>query len=230
VTLRSRALAGLLLLALLATSAVGWLWHERASAEAAAAVRNERCARFTFQEHWRAARPSGSGPRVVVIGDSWSSGFGLATPQRSWPVRLAGRVHVDGFPGSGFSERASSCRGVSYADRAPRDLRQGAALVVVEGGLNDFDQSDAAITAGFRRLMRELHGHRVVVVGPPSAPERGSTVVRVDRLLASLCAKADVPYFGTRQLRLTYLPDRLHPDQHGANIFGDAVAAFIAAR
>lgn len=229
-TLRARALAGLLLLALIATPAVGWVWHERASAEAAAAVRLERCERFTYQERWRAARPSGSGPRVVVIGDSWSSGFGLSTPQRSWPVRLAGRVHVDGFPGSGFSEHASSCPGVSYADRAWGDLREGASLVVVEGGLNDFDQPDAAIAAGFRRLMSELHGYRVVVVGPPSAPARGATVIRVDRLLASLSAKARVPYFGTRALRLTYLPDRLHPDQRGADAFGDAVARFIAAQ
>ena len=38
------------------------------------------------------------------------------------------------------------------------------AQLVVEGGLNDFDQPPAAVRAGFRRLMAELEGHPVVVV------------------------------------------------------------------
>ena len=217
----------LLALVLLIVGAVveGVAWHDRAAAEA---VRHARCERFTHDQHWRAARPTGSGAKVLVIGDSWSSGFGLANPDRSWPRRLSGRVYVDGFPGSGFSEHASGCGLVSYADRAPADLRHGASLVVVEGGLNDFDQTSAAITDGFGRLMAELHGRRVLVVGPAMAPSRAAEVPRVDRLLAALSKRADVPYLSTVRLHLTYQRDRLHPDQAGANAFGDAVAAFVA--
>jgi acyl-CoA thioesterase I len=217
----------LVLLVALASGVVigGVAWHDRAAAEA---VRHARCARFTHDQHWRAQRPTGTGHRVVVIGDSWSAGFGLAAPDRSWPVRLAGRVYVDGFPGSGFSEHASGCHLVSYADRAPADLRHGASLVVVEGGLNDFDQTNADISAGFRRLMSELRGHRVVVVGPAMAPSRAAEVPRVDRLLAALSARAKVPYLSTTDLELSYQRDRLHPDQAGADAFGDAVAAFVA--
>jgi acyl-CoA thioesterase-1 len=215
-----------LLVALFAAAVVeGVAWHDRASAEA---VRHARCQRFTYEQHWRAARPSGEGARVVVLGDSWSSGFGLRHPQDSWPVRLPGRVYVDGFPGSGFSAHASGCAGVGYADRVGRDLKRAGSLVVVEGGLNDFDQPSAAIAAGFRQLMKQLHGRDVVVVGPASAPSRAAAVPRVDRLLASLCAKAEVPYYSTVDLRLSYLPDRLHPDQAGADAFGDAVAGFVA--
>ena len=165
---------------------------------------------------------------MVVIGDSWSSGFGLQHPQDSWPVRLSGSVYVDGFPGSGFSAHASGCADVAYADRAARDLRRGPSLVVVEGGLNDYDQPSAAIAAGFRQLIQRLHGHDVVVVGPAMAPSRAARVPRVDRLLASLSAKAHVPYYSTVGLRLSYLPDRLHPDQAGSDAFGDAVAGFLA--
>ena len=203
-----------------------WQQHERA---AAAAVRVARCDRFTTMQEARAAAVSGHGDRVVVIGDSWSAGYGLADPSRSWPTRIPGRVYVDGFPGSGFSEHASGCHLVSYADRAPADLRRGASLVVVEGGLNDFDQSDAAITAGFDRLMKELHGHPVIIVGPAMAPSRSAYVPRVDRLLAALSKKAEVPYFSTVDLRLAYLADELHPDQAGTDAFGTAVAGFIAA-
>lgn len=202
-----------------------WQQHERA---AAAAVRVARCDRFTTLQEARAAAVSGHGERVVVIGDSWSAGYGLPDPSSSWSTRIPGRVYVDGFPGSGFSEQASGCHLVSYADRAPADLRRGASLVVVEGGLNDFDQSDADITAGFDRLMKELHGHPVVIVGPAMAPSRAAFVPRVDRLLAALAKKADVPYFSTVDLKLEYQPDELHPDQAGTQTFGDAVARFVA--
>lgn len=203
-----------------------WQRHERASA---ADVRVARCDRFTTLQQARAAAVSGHGARVVVIGDSWSAGYGLPNPSKSWSTRIPGRVYVDGFPGSGFSEYASSCHRVSYADRAPRDLRHGASLVVVEGGLNDFDQSAANITSGFDRLMRELHGHAVIVVGPAMAPSRAAYVPRVNRLLGELSKRAGVPYFSTVDLKLAYQRDELHPTQAGGDVFGDAVARFIAA-
>lgn len=218
-------LLALIVAVIAASMTVLWQSHERAAAEA---IRVARCDRFTHQQEARAAAPSGSGEGVVVIGDSWSSGFGLRSPQYSWPVRLPGRVYVDGFPGSGFSAHASGCDQVAYFQRAAADVRRRPALVVVEGGLNDFDQSSADIADGFQRLMRRLHGQHVVVVGPAAAPSRAAAVPRVDRLLAGLSARSRVPYFSTKGLRLTYQPDRLHPDQAGAIAFGDAVAGFLA--
>ena len=44
--------------------------------------------------------------------------------------------------------------------------------MVVEGGLNDADRTDGAITRGFERLVRTLRGHELLVVGPPPAPDR----------------------------------------------------------
>jgi acyl-CoA thioesterase-1 len=220
--------AGMLLLVLTGGLTGVRAWHERAIADAA---HGAACARFAQDQRVRAAADSGSGPHVLVIGDSWSAGYRLPAPQASWPVRLPGRVHVDGFPGSGFSVGASDCGPVGFDQRVLRDLRLDptAQLVVIEGGLNDFDQSEAAISDGFHRLMARLHGRRVVVVGPASAPSRAAAVPRVDRLLASLCEHAGVPYLSTVGLELSYLPDRLHPDQAGSDAFGDAVAAFVAA-
>lgn len=201
-------------------------WHARAAADS---VGRARCHQFSSDRAARAAEVTGTGRRVVVLGDSWSAGLGLADPGRSWPVRLPGRVYVDGFSGSGFSAYASPCGPVAYFQRASRAVRHGADLVVVEGGLNDYDQSSAAITDGFHRLMSDLRGREVVVVGPAMAPLRAAAVPRVDRLLASLSAAAGVPYLSTVDLRLTYQRDRLHPTQAGANAFGDAVTAFLAA-
>lgn len=188
-----------------------------------------RCERFAADSRARALAVTGSGERVVVIGDSWSAGLGLERSSASWPSRLAGSVHVAGFSGSGFSSHASTCSGVAFADRAPRAMRRGADLVVVEGGLNDYDQPDSAVRTGFARLMRELRGHEVVIVGPASAPSRARAVPHVDALLASLAARYDVPYVSTTSLDLPYLPDQLHLTRTGHARFGDYVATQLAA-
>jgi acyl-CoA thioesterase-1 len=140
-------------------------------------------------------------------------------------------VHVAGFSGSGFGAHASACSGVSFADRAPAAVRGGADLVVVEGGLNDYDRPDAEIRAGFARLIRALGGAdrpEVVVVGPASAPSRAAAVPHVDALLASLSERYGVTYVRTSGLRLDYLDDRLHLTPAGHQAFGDFVADRIA--
>ncbi len=170
---------------------------------------------------------SGSGPKISVIGDSYAFGTGLDRATDAWPSRLTGRVTVDGFPGSGFSSRASSCPKVSYADRA-RAAAKGADLVVVEGGLNDVNRRGLKIRAGFKRLIRVLEGHRVVVVGPASAPARADGVPRIDALLAELSAGAGVRYLRMSYLDLSYLGDRLHLTLAGHDAFGRRVARAIA--
>ena len=197
-------------------------------ADRAGGARPTRCDRFTEASAARADAVTGSGRRVVVIGDSYSAGLGLRDGADSWPTRLPGEVHVAGFSGSGFGRGASRCgAGVSFAGRAPAALRGGADLVVVEGGLNDFDQPAEAVRAGFERLMSELDGRAVVVVGPVTAPSRAGVVPGVDALLASLADEHDVPYVRTSHLELPYLSDGLHLTPAGHVAFGDFVAAAI---
>ena len=117
---------------------------------------------------------------------------------------------------------------MAFADRAAHALRGGADLVVVEGGLNDYLETDAEIEAGFVRLMRELRGHRVVVIGPATAPARAERVPRVDEQLAALAERYGVAYVRTADLELPYLDDRLHLTPAGHQEFGDFVAEQIA--
>lgn len=191
-----------------------------------------RCAEFRGDSLARAEIVTGTGKRVVVIGDSWSAGLGLDRIGRSWPSRLTGRVRVAGFSGSGFSEEASPCGEVSFADRARAAVGQGARLVVVQGGLNDWDRTDEEIRAGYRRLMRLLRSadvRRVVVVGPASAPSRVSEVSRIDDLLRRLTERRGHTYVSTADLTLPYRGDRLHLTETGHRLFGDSVATRIAA-
>ncbi|XBB67466.1 GDSL-type esterase/lipase family protein [Nocardioides sp. WV_118_6] len=196
---------------------------------ARAGARGDHCGAVRERADARAALVTGSGPEVLVIGDSYAVGAGLR-PDQSWPVRLPGRVRVDGFSGSGFSAGASGCGDVSYAVRARSALRPGTALVVVEGGLNDYDQPIAALAAGFDRLMGVLGDRPVLVVGPPPAPERPAGTVRaVDAELARLAAAHATPYLSLVGVELTYQRDRLHPDAAGQRVFGEAVADRVRA-
>lgn len=219
--MRRSALAGALVVVLVAVTLV-------VLAVRAGGADADRCDRFAADSRARAAAYAGSGERVVVIGDSWSAGLGLDRIEDSWPDRLPGEVHVAGFSGSGFSELAGSCRGVSFADRAAAAVHGGADLVVVEGGLNDVGQPDAAVRAGFARLVRALEGYDVVVVGPARAPSRAAGVPHVDALLADLAAAYGVDYVSTTGLTLTYLPDRLHLTPAGHQVFGDYVVDRIS--
>jgi len=202
--------------------ATGWI-------AARASAHQSKCEQFAAASVRRAGMVTGSGERVVVIGDSWSAGLGLDRPVDSWPSRLPGRVHVAGFSGSGFSAHASPCGRVSFGDRAPAALRGGADLVVVEGGLNDYDRSRAEIRAGLVRVLDAAAAYDVVVVGPALAPARAAKVPRVDRLLRRLTHRFGVPYVSTVDLDLPYLDDRLHLTPAGHVEFGDAVADRIAA-
>ena len=217
-----RLLASALCLFVAATLVTVWL----SSADGAG---HDRCERFASTAVARAERDTGTGRRVVVIGDSYSVGLGLDEPDASWPSRLPGRVHVDGFSGSGFSQRASGCGQVSFADRATAAVAAGADLVIVEGGLNDADRTDTEIREGFRALVRAVGDVPLLVVGPPPAPARAGEVPRVDALLAGLAASHDAAYLSMADADLPYLPDGLHLTEAGHVEFGDAVARLCTA-
>lgn len=186
------------------------------------------CQRISEGAAQRAGIVTGRGAPVLVIGDSWSAGFKLGRRAGSWPSRLPGRVFVDGFPGSGYSVGASPCGAVSYGDRVTAAVqRSDADLVVVQGGLNDFDQPDDAIEAGFDRVMAAVRGRDVVVVGPALAPSRAGAVPHVEAQLRSLCADAGVAYISSTDLDLPYLPDELHLTRAGHRVYGDAIAERI---
>ncbi|HEV2797414.1 MAG TPA: SGNH/GDSL hydrolase family protein [Nocardioides sp.] len=218
-----RRLTGASVVVLLIAALTAFYVADRAGAGAT------RCQQHRVDSRDRAAVVTGSGERVLVVGDSWSVGLGQDDLADSWAARLPGEVHVAGFSGSGFSARASLCGRVSFHDRTPTALEIRPSLVLVEGGLNDHDQPAAAIDRGFRDLMADLAGHQVVVVGPADAPSRSRAVPRVDALLAGLAAEYGVPYVRTSDLDLAYLGDRLHLTAGGHREFGDAVADRIAA-
>lgn len=217
-----RRVAGASVVVLLLAALMAFYVADRAGAGAT------RCQQHRLDARERAAIVTGEGERVLVIGDSWSVGLGQEDLARSWAAELPGEVHVRGFSGSGFSAGASHCGQVSFHARAATALDVRPSLVVVEGGLNDYDQPARAIDRGFRNLMADLAGERVVVVGPATAPLRAGAVPRVDERLELLARLYGVPYIRTSDLDLDYLDDRLHLTEDGHRAFGDAVAERLA--
>lgn len=187
------------------------------------------CERLALSRQKRLVFTSGTGPRILVIGDSWSTGAKLPPGGRDWSELLPGEVRVDGVPGSGFSESALGCPGLSYGDRAASSVRQAQPrLVVVQGGLNDTDAPVAEVRRGFYRLALALGDADVVVVGPTLAPKRADEVPAVDELLSGLSQAAGFTYISTTDLELKYLGDGLHLTQRGHRLLGEAVAARVA--
>lgn len=210
---------------ILAVATAGLLVMTRAGAD------TDRCNDRRAAARERADLVTGSGDRVLVIGDSYSVGLGVGAPQ-SWPTRLPGRVQVDGFSGSGFTPEASPCGDLSYGARAARGVPGEPGVVVLQGGLNDVDQPEAELVAGFERVLSALHdqpGHPgVLVVGPPSAPDRAHVVPEVDAVLARLAEEHGVPYLSMLDEDLPYLDDGLHLTPEGHREFGDRVAAALS--
>lgn len=181
-----------------------------------------KCAGFARRAEKRAATVTGSGPRVVVIGDSWAVGRHVR-PERTWPVYLDGEVHVDAFPGSALSARdVSRCGLVSYARRAPRAMVDGADLVVVQGSVNDAGRAPGQIRKGFGRLMETLEPYPTVVLAPHPTPNRD--LAYLDSILGEAANKAGVPYVPTSDIEMTFLRDRIHPDLAGHRAYGQGVA------
>ncbi|UDY24144.1 SGNH/GDSL hydrolase family protein [Nocardioides sp. Kera G14] len=223
---RPRLLSLTLAIALVVALAGVMVVRDRAGAASVA----KACRLFQTQHVRRLADVSGKGRAITVIGDSWSAGHKLRNLDASWPSRLPGRVTVDGFSGSGFSLRASEC-GVSRAFSNRTSNARGASLVIVEGGLNDYDQSRSAVRTGFRRLIGRLVVDvpldDILIVGPAPAPLRLKGARRVDGWLSALSSDAGVRYLSAIHQKLPYLPDRLHLTPAGHRQFGDWVASHL---
>lgn len=187
------------------------------------------CARFAAESVARNSVVTGKGPRVVVIGDSWSTGYGLDDMRKAWPAYLDGEVHVAGFSGTGYDEATMhNCGPLAFADRAPGAVRNGADQVVLEGGINDANLPLRDTEKGFRRTLQELKGYDVVVLSAPAVPTRAKRLVRVNNMLRRVSREMGATYIDVFDLKLPYQADHVHPTVRGHRIFGKAVARRIA--
>jgi acyl-CoA thioesterase-1 len=204
---------------------------------AAPAGQTADCRRITAQlRSPEASEVPGPGTRVAIVGDSYTSGYGLADAQDGYAYvlsrALGWRAAVDGFPGSGFTN-GGACPDERYAERIGR-IPADAALVLVEGGLNDV-KDPSEVPAAADQLLAAVHARVpsavVVVVGPPPVPGLDrSAVGTVSAVLAASSAAHRATLVDTSAWPLPYLPDGIHLTAAGHRDFARFLGAELYAQ
>jgi lysophospholipase L1-like esterase len=162
-------------------------------------------------------------PRVVLVGDSVTAGWGATDAGHAWPALLGFPVRVDAAPG------------------APSGVYVGrswtAGTVVVELGINDYAQGVAPEAFGgrMRQIVASISAGRVVLIVPYRVGLDGTapwdayadqllTVARMDPRVVLVDLR---PSFGSPATDLL-TPDLVHPNDRGHALIAQLVARVIA--
>jgi hypothetical protein len=100
----------------------------------------------------------GAGHALVIVGDSYSTGFDLSDPRESWAYETAANLGlkntIAAYPGTGFGV-SGHCGGDVFADRLGA-VTASTKLVLVQGGLNDaiFDTSSTDLRSEGSAVVR----------------------------------------------------------------------------
>lgn len=167
---------------------------------------------------------------LVILGDSYSVGAGLADRAAAWPS-LAGEaegwaVSVAGVGGTGFVNE-SPCGGMSFAQRLNVALAANPETLIIAGGINDTDASPDAVKAAADALLQDVADvPTVVVVGPANAPAK-ENVPAIDAALSEAAATNDREYVSATGWDIEFQTDGLHPTEAGHKTYAKNVAARI---
>jgi acyl-CoA thioesterase-1 len=170
----------------------------------------------------------GAGQTIVVVGDSLSSGYGIAAGQ-SWVAMLEDRLQAEGY---GYQVVNASIAGDTSAGglaRLPRLLElHDPTLVVIELGGNDGlrGQPVAALRANLTKMIElsRASGAQVLLAGMQIPPNYGTTYTQalaavypelaeqfdaalIDFLLADVALQRELMQ-----------PDGIHPNAAGQEI------------
>ncbi|MDY7540900.1 SGNH/GDSL hydrolase family protein [Cryobacterium sp. 5B3] len=169
---------------------------------------------------------NGSG-RVVVLGDSYSTGYALANRGDAWVDDLGisreWDVTVVAVDGTGYTN-GGDCGGQSYAARL--DVARGLHpdTLIIQGGLNDWQASPTEVEAAADALLDRVTDIRsVVLVGPNDTPAQG----RPDAINAALEKAAGAhsrTYISALDWSLSCGPDGMHMTPAGQVEFAAQVA------
>jgi acyl-CoA thioesterase-1 len=164
----------------------------------------------------------GAGQTIVVVGDSLSSGYGIAAEQ-SWVAMLEDRLQAEGY---GYKIVNASIAGDTSAGglaRLPRLLQtHDPALVVIELGGNDGlrGQPVAALRNNLARMIELCResGADVVLAGIQIPPNYGQTYTQA---LAAVYFDAPLVEFILEDVALNrdlMQSDGIHPNAAGQEV------------
>lgn len=134
-------------------------------------------------------------PRVLLLGDSYTQGWGAEPMSEGFAFHVAGplgwQLTRDGIGGTGYRRPGAHQEG-TYAQRLWRHPADAYDLVVLQGGSNDEKYAEADISASveltFRTVRQRYPSARLVVVQPVAL--YGSVYPTRAKLMRVLAASA----------------------------------------
>lgn len=229
------------LLLLLAVTAVVWYlaWQRSVAPIDPSSVRASAVAGPTAEVAPR--------PTAVFLGDSYVQGQGASTSSSRWSSLVASGRGWDevnlGLGGTGYVTTAGpeGC-GLEFCPSIEAQVTPAVArapdVVVVSGGQNDLtryaddpETVDAAVTAVFTELRRQLPRARLIAVGP-STPQAGSDAVEgLDADVRSAAAAAGAEFVSLLDPSVitpgVVTSDGAHVDDAGHRAIADRVLATV---
>lgn len=210
--------------ALLGLGAVGgYSAHKQAVVAAACdSIRNY------YQETGGVIHYPGAGPRIVILGDSYTTGDMLPDRSQAWPAQFAAKsgadVYVVGEGGTGFVNEGF-CGTGSFAERLDAALDLQPATLVVAGGLNDAGQDVS--TPVNRLLDRTREIDSVYLLGPVDS-EANDGEAEVSRQMESASHEFAVTFVSALSWDgLAYGADGLHLTARGHAAYANHVFEIV---
>lgn len=169
--------------------------------------------------------------KVAVLGDSYSSGFGLNDGYADgWPAQVGDAegwaTYVDGVGLTGFTN-GGACGDGQYSERVERVASVDADLIIVQGGQNDAGQSASDVADAAREVLADLSRSAPVVLVGPAAPPRvdATQLAEVNRGLRTAAEATGVTFLSAGEWGdLEYQSDGFHLSPEGYAAFAAHVA------
>ena len=176
------------------------------------------------------------GPVILALGDSLTSGYGLAL-EDAFPARLQAELRRSGFDARVINAGVSGETSTGGLARLDWTLNEQPDIVIVELGANDALRglAPAATRANLDAILGRLvrRGLRVLLVGmraPPNmGPDYGAEFAAIYPRLAAKHGVALYPFFldGVAAEPGLNQADGLHPNARGVDIIVRRMAPYV---
>lgn len=163
---------------------------------------------------------------IVALGDSLTSGHGLASPDQAYPAVLDRMLQANGLPFTVVNRGVSGDTTADAVRRLDASLRANPSIVIVALGANDGLRGIpvSRVRANLEAIIEaaQARGAAVLLCGMEALPLNGwEYTVEFHRLFPSLAAKYQVPLVpflltGVVGNQEMLLPDFIHPNAAGA--------------
>ena len=182
------------------------------------------------------ARPAAAATRILVFGDSLTSGFGVA-PEEAFPVQLAARLEADGYDvivANGGVTGDTTAAGLA---RFEWTVGVHPDIVLLELGANDMLRGldPGRAEANLDKMLAKLKATKakVLLLGMRASSNWGADYQKAfDAIYPALAKKYDVPLYpffldGVALDPKLNQPDMMHPNPAGVAVIVGRVAPAV---